>query len=318
MEDVPTTDCVIYATPTVQPAPLPVTLPSNLPDGGNHSPTGNDWLQHATYSEQFQHVPLGHWEVVGNFWQWRPFMFPGDSWMQQQELHMHPYNVGGYFVPNKYHTNDLNVAFPPISQVATPSSASPVHPDLSVSPLHWSISDIPSTAKARVEDVSSDTWRNYGKWASSPACRDATAIVVRFDHINMGLEQWMKMWGPIRIQRPNPTTGDSATSIAGILTVEDVLQGIYAYFHSPLTSLEQQRLSVVDRNLLFATRFRRMGCDPMQCHGKEPLRVDVLNGFIGFAGLKFLAKRTDASGTVELALDLQMGPAWAQWSSDTC
>lgn len=216
--------------------------------------------------------------------------------------HVGPF--GTETAPSPYNLGSMASSLPSLDPH---TSRSQLHPDLSVnSPLQWTLVRPPASAKGRM----SNDWENYGKWATDPAFADAETLTVRFDHLSPLFAMWMRAWGPIHITKSRHSPGGSMKAI----TVEDVLEGIYAYFQIPLDteSDEYKRLPILDLNMVLSSRYRRVPCDSRIPLGDVSLRLDTLNGFLDFAGLRVLHVSQDR---VALALDLELNHAWAQWPS---
>jgi hypothetical protein len=174
-----------------------------------------------------------------------------------------------------------------------------MHSDLSTTPLQWSIFRHPRTAKGR----SGTPEENIDKWDKEAASPGAVEIRIRFDDSRL-LAELMKKWGYIGVTR------DGIQEI----TVQQVLEAIYAYFQQTITVQEFYELSTMDRNLIFASRYRLVDiCSSDAPPSQLPLRVDVLNGWTDFAQLKLVAAQ---DGHVELSLALGLSVAWHVWPYD--
>lgn len=65
--------------------------------------------------------------------------------------------------------------------------------------------------------------------------------------------------------------------------------------------------------MVFASRFKRAGSDASRCGDAHLLRVDMLDGHMEFAGLRFLA--VDGNQQVDVVLDLMVNQSWISWPS---
>ncbi|KAG7447092.1 uncharacterized protein BT62DRAFT_60693 [Guyanagaster necrorhizus] len=156
-----------------------------------------------------------------------------------------------------------------------------LHVDLTtVQPLLWSMLDVPS--QKTVSLLSSISSGVISK-LNVPACPGATEIVVhshpRFSKIHF-------KYSP---------------------TIQGLLEGIRGYFYANISKKAMKMMTVDDRNTVFAAKSKRMfmrGPEEIE----DDLRIDLLDGFVVFNGMKVLSH--DKNGKVEVALELRREKRW--------
>lgn len=190
--------------------------------------------------------------------------------------------------------------FPGIPAARTPLIPhSKCHYDLSVCPLEWCIANLPSTAKSQTCNL--DFRRNLDGWAGEPAYPRANHFVIKYDHNSPNLTRWQIHWGRIEVDRRVHTE----------ITVEDVLQAIHSHFQVPMMTDEYEGLPLLERNMVFSSRFRRTGGTSSSL--SPLLRLDILEGLLDFRGLTSMSE--DEYGTVVMSLSLGPSAAWMKWPS---
>ncbi|KAF9013913.1 hypothetical protein BDQ17DRAFT_1536433 [Cyathus striatus] len=179
---------------------------------------------------------------------------------------------------------------------STPTGRIRVHPDLMPNNLDWNILQKPMIARYQMNGYSSDTVRpQFYENASIPGVKE---IVLRIGRPSL-VASWTVPWGPIRIG------GDDRGSI----TIKDVLQAIFDYFHTPLTSREVDAVrSSANRDIVYEGFVRRLNTSKDLCRSFSnalyPLRIDILNGCTYFKGVRTNDSAEFREGHVEMFLDL--------------
>lgn len=145
-----------------------------------------------------------------------------------------------------------------------------LHEDLEVSALEWDILDPPSSA-----------WRVHrkSKKRSTPeydalAAPYASNITIHLDHPQ--LAGWAHLWGPIQVYKKTE---------CGEITVREVLEAVYHYFHQPLGWKEFWRTTDGERRGVRKAYSRRSRTRNLGC-GVQ--RVDVLSEWTQFVGLRLM------------------------------
>ncbi|KAK0201123.1 hypothetical protein DFS33DRAFT_1277431 [Desarmillaria ectypa] len=156
-----------------------------------------------------------------------------------------------------------------------------LHMDLmTVQPLLWSILDVPSQKTVSLLSCINSA---VDPRLDVPACSGATEIVVhshpKFSKIHF---------------KHSPT-------------IHELLEGIRGYFYAKISKKRMKTLTMDDRNTIFAAKSKRMF---LRGSGEvdDDLRVDLLDGYVMFNGMKVLSH--DESGKVEVALELRREKRW--------
>ncbi|KAJ7108944.1 hypothetical protein C8R43DRAFT_1079952 [Mycena crocata] len=139
--------------------------------------------------------------------------------------------------------------------------------------LDWDITHFPSAAKRRTS-----------KYSHTPAVLDGSAtfpptrlLTISFGADNPILMGWQDQWGPIVARAQGAAPG---------VTVEDVLDAIYKYFNTPLTSADSALMTPMFWNVISDTYYARLKRSPnMKAYDmrRGPLRVDVSGGATTFS-----------------------------------
>lgn len=178
-----------------------------------------------------------------------------------------------------------------------------LHPHLIMNPLNPNIPILQWDIIHRAEQASTYTGRqilvrpNLGAAAMEPA---PSKIYISSDH--PVLAAWMKIWGPIMIEKPK-------------ITIRDVLDGIYDYFERPLTRSDLRRLRRDPNNTASLTysAHQRAG-DSYELYpvglASGFRRSDAMGGHRRFQGLRPVVFQ---DSTWKLFLGLLPGPVPRRW-----
>ncbi|KAK0189907.1 hypothetical protein F5146DRAFT_1200918 [Armillaria mellea] len=271
-----------------------------LDDDWNRDQSENRWAD-----------PRGRWQNTRNGWQWQwnqapgGNLEPGAQTTQPAPPEPSPLPI---FATRPSHRKRASLDLKPESSKVTPhkpkkerpksdsfdlrslasalpqTSAYRLHVDLTtVQPLLWSILDAPS-----LKTVSLLSCINSGvdPRLDLPACPGAKEIIVhshpRFSKLHF------------KNFKHSPT-------------IHDLLAGIHDYFYAKISKKRTKALTIDDRNTIFAAKSKRMflrGSGEVE----DDLRVDLLDGYVLFNGMKVLGH--DEDGKVEVVLELRREKRW--------
>ncbi|PBK71509.1 hypothetical protein ARMSODRAFT_1082967 [Armillaria solidipes] len=259
--------------------------------------------------------PRGRWQNTRNGWQWQWNQAPGGNLEQGTPTTLQPTPAEPspfpIFATRPSHRKRASLDLKLESSTVTPhkskssskerpksdsfdlrslASSLPqapayrLHADLTtVQPLLWSILDAPS-----LKTVSLLSCINSGAdpRLDLPACPGAKEIIVhshpRFSKLHF------------KDFKHSPT-------------IHELLAGIHDYFYAKISKKKMKTLTIDDRNTIFAAKSKRMflrGSGEVE----DDLRVDLLDGYVLFNGMKVLSH--DEDGKVEVALELRREKRW--------
>ncbi|RDB23142.1 hypothetical protein Hypma_009552 [Hypsizygus marmoreus] len=145
-----------------------------------------------------------------------------------------------------------------------------IHPYLSDNKLYWNLIYRPRYAACYGLSLPA-----YQEPAIYPNARKITIMPEM-----PGMAPWMERWGPLTVKPDNDQ-----------LTLKNVMDAIYAYFQTPLTSTDVSCLSQRGNEKVTVSRVRRLDslhrmAYPLEESKRCLLRVDILNGNWRFVRLK--------------------------------
>ncbi|KAK0213669.1 hypothetical protein IW262DRAFT_1497529 [Armillaria fumosa] len=267
----------------------------------------DDWKRDQ--SEKQWANPRGQWQNTRNGWQWQWNQAPNDNLEPGTQTTLQPPPAEPSPLPatRPSHRKRASLDLKPESSKVTPhkskerpksdsfdlrtlASALPqtpayrLHVDLTtVQPLLWSILDAPS-----LKTVSLLSCINSGvdPRLDLPACPGAKEIVV-YMHPSFSKLHFKDF-------RHSPT-------------IHELLAGIHNYFYAKISKKRTKTLTIDDRNTIFVAKSKRIflrGSGEVE----DDLRVDLLDGYVLFNGMKVLSH--DEDGKVEVALELRREKRW--------
>lgn len=163
-----------------------------------------------------------------------------------------------------------------------------IHPHLRGTRLQWDIRQPPSEARYRGRKPDYSAVATYSR---------AKKLTIKVEDKTIPL--WMEFWGPLTVRGKDD----------GPVTIQDVLDATYNYFHSKLTALDCNELRaaelhvedwIIRKDALLAAYLQRLYISPTT--SKRYLRVDILAACTQFVSLSVLSCRGTRLG-LSLHLD---------------
>ncbi|TFK42492.1 hypothetical protein BDQ12DRAFT_676307 [Crucibulum laeve] len=165
-----------------------------------------------------------------------------------------------------------------------------IHADLQPANMSWDIMRRPKTARAA--PALGRTQRPQFAASALPEGVEEVTLACSTPPIS----RWIGMWGPIILDR--------ASDKGGVM-VEEILDAIHEYFHTPITAAEWAIFSRSPQ--VYTSYVRRLGMSRTFPQGYSSLRIDILCGYSYFGGLRL---HSFHDGHAKLYFDLLPEPCF--------
>lgn len=141
---------------------------------------------------------------------------------------------------------------------------------LPTSPIIYRLCDNPSTARTLIHHLQlskTTTLSSRIEWLVRPAVPNAHRMFIRYDEGHPEFYHLLLRWGAVVVNRH---------SGADSIPVASVICEVHDFFNIPIDCVEFETFSVLDKNMLLASRYQRLGRDPSG--SQDVLRLDALYG----------------------------------------